>query len=110
MLLNDDARFPWLILVPRRPALCELHDLSHAERMVLIEEMARAGKNLKAITQAAKINTAALGNQVPQLHVHIVARHPGDAAWPGAVWGSGAAVPYAEETCQSLLDSLQKGL
>src|SRR5436190_8220484 len=74
VLLMNDARFPWLILVPRRPAPCELHDLSHAERMVLIEELARAGKHLKALTQAVKINTAALGNQVPQLHVHVVAR------------------------------------
>ncbi|MFL5239158.1 MAG: HIT domain-containing protein [Rhizomicrobium sp.] len=110
VLLMNDARFPWLIFVPRRPALCELHDLSHAERMALIEELARAGKNLKALTQAAKINTAALGNQVPQLHVHVVARHASDAAWPDPVWGGGAAVPYTDEQREGLLDRLRKSL
>src|ERR1700759_1472369 len=71
VLLMNDARFPWVILVPRRAGLSEIQDLKHAERMVLIEEINRAGDGLKKITSAKKINTAALGNMVPQLHVHV---------------------------------------
>jgi len=95
VLLMNDTRYPWLVLVPRRADLVELHDLSHAERMVLMEEIARAGKGLKTLIGATKINVGALGNLVPQLHVHVVARHPGDEAWPGPVWGKGEAKPYA---------------
>ena len=83
VLLMDDARYPWLILVPRRAGLSEIHDLKHAERMVLVEEINRASLGLKAITSAVKINVGALGNLVPQFHVHVVARKLGDAAWPG---------------------------
>jgi len=95
VLAMNDARYPWLILVPRRANAVEIHDLEHAERGVLMEEIARAGAALKSLTAAAKINIGALGNLVPQLHVHVVARNPGDAAWPGPVWGHGAAIAYA---------------
>lgn len=94
VLLMNDARYAWLILVPRRAEVVELHDLDAADRAILIEEVARAGAGLKTITGAAKINVGALGNLVPQLHVHVVAREPGDAAWPGPVWGHSPAVPY----------------
>ncbi|HXM00562.1 MAG TPA: HIT family protein [Rhizomicrobium sp.] len=94
VLVMNDARYPWLILVPRRAGLSELHDLTNAERVVLIEELSRAGAALKTLTNAAKINTGALGNLVPQLHVHVVARSPGDTAWPGPVWGQGVAIAY----------------
>ena len=107
VLLMNDSRFPWLVLVPRRADLVELHDLGHAERMVLVEEIARASKSLKALTGAAKINVGALGNLVPQLHVHIVARNSGDAAWPGPVWGQGTAVPYEEDACTAFVAKLR---
>jgi diadenosine tetraphosphate (Ap4A) HIT family hydrolase len=94
LLVMNDARYPWLILVPRREGLTEIFDLNVADRQMLIEEIARASEGLRKLTGAAKINIGALGNLVPQLHVHIVARHPGDAAWPGSVWGRGAAQPY----------------
>src|SRR6478735_2916350 len=94
VLLMNDARFPWLVLVPRRAGVSELHELAHAERMVLIEEIARAARALKSVTAAAKMNVASLGNLVPQLHVHVVARTPADAAWPQPVWGLGPSVPY----------------
>jgi diadenosine tetraphosphate (Ap4A) HIT family hydrolase len=94
VLLMNDARYPWLILVPRRADAVELFELDEADRAVLTEEIARASRGLKALRKAAKINIGALGNLVPQLHVHVVARSPGDAAWPGPVWGQGAAVPY----------------
>ena len=94
VLLMNDRRFAWLVLVPRQPDLTELFDLDAQERAELIEETAKAGHRLKEWSKAAKINIGALGNVVPQLHVHVIARRPGDAAWPGPVWGAGKAVPY----------------
>lgn len=110
VLLMNDARFAWLILVPRRAGLTDLHDLKHAEGLVLIEELKRASAGLKRLTDAAKINVGALGNLVPQLHLHVVARHPGDPAWPGPVWGQGTATPYAPDARQALVDRLVAGL
>lgn len=110
LLLMNDARFPWLILVPRRAQITELHELAHGERMVLIEEIARAARALKAISGAAKINMGALGNLVPQLHVHVVARRPGDAAWPGPVWGHGTPAPYRSADSAALLARLSADL
>ena len=104
VLLMNDARFPWLILIPRRPNLVELHDLSAEDRTFLIEELALAGERLNALTGAAKINIGALGNIVPQFHVHMVARKPGDAAWPGPVWGHGKPVPYEPAARDELVD------
>jgi diadenosine tetraphosphate (Ap4A) HIT family hydrolase len=95
VLLLNDARYIWLALVPRRADAVELHDLAPEDRAILMEEIARAGAGLKTLTGAAKINTGALGNIVPQLHIHIVARMPGDPAWPGPVWGHSPAEPYA---------------
>jgi diadenosine tetraphosphate (Ap4A) HIT family hydrolase len=103
VLLMDDARYAWLVLVPRRPASVELFDLSEADRGVLIDEIARAAKLLKTVSGATKINVASLGNLVPQLHVHVVARHPGDPAWPGPVWGHSAAMPYATAEREALV-------
>jgi diadenosine tetraphosphate (Ap4A) HIT family hydrolase len=110
VLLMNDARYPWLILVPRRVELSEVHDLKHAERMVLIEEINRASLGLKTLTNAVKINVGALGNLVPQLHVHIVARKIGDAAWPGPVWGSGQAVAYEQGVKDALIGKLRDKL
>lgn len=92
-LLMNDARFPWLVLVPRRAGLVELADLAAPDRAVLIEELARAGEGLNRATCADKINIGALGNIVRQLHVHVVARFEGDAAWPGPVWGGARLAP-----------------
>jgi diadenosine tetraphosphate (Ap4A) HIT family hydrolase len=94
VLLMNDARYRWLILVPRRANLVELFDLTASDRQVLTEEIAFAAELLKRLTAATKINVGALGNLVPQLHVHVVARSPGDPAWPGPVWGHSPAVPY----------------
>jgi len=110
VLLMNDARFPWLVLVPQRTNLVELHDLDAADRAVLIEEIARASRALKSLTNAAKINVGALGNLVPQLHIHVVARKPGDAAWPGPVWGQGAAQPYDPAAREALLKELARSL
>jgi diadenosine tetraphosphate (Ap4A) HIT family hydrolase len=110
LLLMNDARYPWLILVPRRFGLTEIHELKHAERMVLIEEINRASLALKTITNAVKINVGALGNLVPQLHVHVVARKIGDVAWPGPVWGNGQAVAYEQGVKNTLIAQLRDDL
>ena len=95
--LMNDARYTWLILVPRRPGLVELLDLSPADRGALIEEIALCSSALKRIVTPDKLNIGAIGNRVPQLHVHIVARFSSDPAWPDPVWGRGPAVPYGAE-------------
>ena len=89
VLLMDDARFPWLILVPQRPNLRDLHDVAAPEHGTMMAEIARAGHLMKSAFRADKINTAALGNQVPQLHIHVIARFTNDAAWPNPIWSAG---------------------
>jgi diadenosine tetraphosphate (Ap4A) HIT family hydrolase len=101
--LMDDARFPWLVLVPRVPGAVEWFDLGVADQALLWNEVRRAAKLLRAAPSCEKINLGALGNIVRQLHVHVVARHPGDAAWPGPVWGSGAARRHAPEALAAAL-------
>ena len=103
VLLMNDARYPWLILVPRVAGAVEIFDLFHTDRTTLMEEIVRAAQALKAISGAQKINVGALGNLVPQLHVHVVARSAGDAAWPGPVWGQGSAVAYEESARAALI-------
>jgi len=102
ILLMKDCRFPWLILVPERDSVREIHELSPADRAELTEEIARASEVLTRLFQPDKVNVGALGNIVPQLHVHVVARFTGDPAWPGPVWGSGPAVPYEDAALEAL--------
>ncbi len=109
VLAMNDARYPWLILVPRREAV-EIFDLDAADRAVLIEEIARAAGGLKRISDASKINVGALGNLVPQLHIHVVARNPGDAAWPGPVWGQGQAIAHAADALAAWTTRLREEL
>jgi diadenosine tetraphosphate (Ap4A) HIT family hydrolase len=87
VLLSNDANYPWLILVPRRADLVELIDLDDAGQAQLMAEIARVARALRAVTDCHKLNVAALGNMVPQLHVHVIARFRSDAAWPNPVWG-----------------------
>ena len=94
VLLMNDARVPWLILVPERPGVTELHALPPAERALLMEEIALASAVLERLYRPDKLNVGALGNLVPQLHVHVIGRFRSDAAWPGPLWGSGPALPY----------------
>ena len=91
-LMNDD-RFPWVVLVPRVPNASEWIDLDGAQQRLLLAEINQISQHLKHKPNVSKINIGALGNIVRQLHLHVVARTEGDAAWPGPVWGSGAAVP-----------------
>ena len=97
--LQADARWPWVVLIPRRPGAKELEHLSAADRAVLMEEAMLAGAAVRAIGSALgrpveKLNFAALGNVTPQLHAHVVGRRADDAAWPGPVWGVGDPVAY----------------
>ena len=87
VLVIKDANYPWLMLVPRRPEKVEIIDLDEVEQAQLMAEVSRAARALKDITKCDKLNIAALGNMVPQLHVHVIARRTGDAAWPRPVWG-----------------------
>lgn len=110
VLLMNDRRYPWLVLVPRRPCLVEPFDLPPADQTRLWREVGQAGAVLKASSGCRKVNVGALGNIVSQLHVHIVARNEGDAAWPGPVWGKGAAerfdasvLPHEVERYRALL-------
>jgi diadenosine tetraphosphate (Ap4A) HIT family hydrolase len=96
LLLMNDSRWPWLILVPQRPDLREIHDLVADARVLLIEEIARAGRALQMMAKPDKINVGMLGNLVPQLHIHVVARFATDPAWPGPVWGFGTRTPYTD--------------
>jgi diadenosine tetraphosphate (Ap4A) HIT family hydrolase len=110
VLLMNDARWPWLILVPMREGIVELNNLGAADRAQLIEEAAKAASFLKAYAEADKINIGALGNVVPQFHLHVVARAVGDPAWPGPVWGHGAARRYAEKEARALMAAAKEGL
>ena len=92
--LMNDRRYPWLLLVPRRAGVVEPFELGAFEQGQLWREVMHAGALLKRVTGCAKVNIGALGNIVAQLHVHIVARNDGDAAWPGPVWGKGAPERY----------------
>jgi diadenosine tetraphosphate (Ap4A) HIT family hydrolase len=103
ILLMEDARYFWLILVPRLEGVSEITDLSADERALLMEEAARAGEIISH-AGSAKLNIAALGNVVPQLHLHVVGRTPGDPAWPGPVWGHSPAVPYDEAARTARID------
>ena len=108
LLLNDDANFVWLILVPRRTGAVELIDLAETDRARLMEEVAQVSAALKRLTGCDKLNVAALGNAVAQLHVHIIARFRGDAAWPGPVWGKVPHKSYEDDARQRLLDRLRR--
>ena len=110
LLLMNDARYPWLILVPRRANLVEIADLDVSEQGLLWQEVNRAGAALRAVAPCDKLNLGALGNVVRQLHVHVVARREGDAAWPGPVWGSGPAIPRDTGAKTRLIAALRQPL
>lgn len=109
VLLMNDRRFPWLILVPRRPGLRDFDDVAGAEKADFHAEIDLASAVLREVAGAEKINVAALGNMVPQLHVHVIARFSGDAAWPSPVWGVGEAEPYGADEARSLVERLADG-
>ena len=113
--LQDDARFPWLILIPRRAGLHELEDLTASERARLMDEVVRAGEVVRMLGEAAqrpvqKLNVAALGNVTAQLHVHVVGRRHDDGLWPDPVWGRGEARPYGAGALQAGISRIRLSL
>lgn len=110
VLLMDDARFPWLILVPRIAGMRELLDLDDASRTDLYAEIDRVSRAIRELYTPDKQNIAALGNVVEQLHVHVIARYRSDAAWPRPVWGHGDRIAYAEPAAIERLIALRTSL
>ena len=110
VLLMDDARFPWLILVPRRANLRELIDLDIAAQQLLLAEIDRCARILRTLEKPDKLNIAALGNVVAQLHVHVIARRASDAAWPRPVWGFGEREPYTTDALSQRLAAMRRAL
>ncbi len=102
----DDARYPWLVLVPRVEGAVEILDLSEADQLRLYDEVRHCARVLQTHTDAEKLNIAALGNVVSQLHVHVIARFRDDDAWPKPVWGVHAAVRYEEAAAAKLIADL----
>lgn len=108
VLVIQDANYPWLLLVPRRLDVAEILDLDEVEQAQLMTETTRVARALREITQCDKLNIAALGNVVPQLHVHIVARRTTDAAWPRPVWGTVPPVDHHPEELKMFISEIRK--
>jgi diadenosine tetraphosphate (Ap4A) HIT family hydrolase len=103
MRLMNDKRWPWLLLVPQRPSVSEIFELTPLDQTMLTFEMGIAAKAVKDATGCLKINVAALGNQVRQLHIHVIARNEGDPAWPRPVWGVDGGEPYEKDEAERLV-------
>jgi diadenosine tetraphosphate (Ap4A) HIT family hydrolase len=108
--LMNDRRWPWLILVPQRPGICEIHELTPLDQTMLTFETGIAAQALKSVVNCEKINTGALGNIVRQLHLHVIARNSGDPAWPGPVWGHGTREPYGEKAARDFANAILKAI
>lgn len=104
--LMKDSRWPWLVLIPQRPAVSEIFELTPLDQTMLTFEMNSVAAALKQVTDATKINVGALGNIVRQLHVHVIARSEGDANWPGPVWGYGTAEPWDDTVRAGFIEKL----
>lgn len=108
--LMDDSHHPWLVLVPRVAGATELIDLSEDQQHALLREVTQASRILRERFAPDKLNVAALGNLVPQLHLHVIARYTGDIAWPRPVWGQAAMKPYTPEALVERIATLREGL
>ncbi|MEG3637880.1 HIT family protein [Magnetococcus sp. PR-3] len=108
VLLMNDAQYPWLILVPNRPDLTDLDQLSTADMVLVQYDIRRACKVLRQLFSPTKLNVASLGNMVPQLHIHVIARFDSDPAWPKPVWGVLPAKPYTQEALQQSVQQLKQ--
>lgn len=106
ILLMNDATWPWVLLVPRREGVREIYELDELDQARLLRESSALGRGMMALFGGDKLNVAALGNMVPQLHLHHIVRFEGDPAWPGPVWGKSAPVPYDAEQLERRLSEL----
>lgn len=105
--LMNDRRFPWAILVPRRPDITEIFELRPLDQVLFTLETLSLAEGMKRALGAKKMNVAALGNMVPMLHMHVIARFEADAAWPGPVWGVGAPEPYSPKDATRMIDLIK---
>lgn len=110
VLLMNDQTYPWLVLVPEQPGLRELHDLSPHDALTMSEEYRHVSRTMQRLFNADKMNVAALGNMVPQLHVHVIARFETDPAWPGPIWGVQPMKAYEKEALEKRLSLLRGAL
>ena len=110
VLLMNDSRYPWLILVPARGNKTEIHDLEAADQSLLMSEIDRSSRTLSRLYTPDKINVAAIGNVVSQLHIHVVARFRTDDAWPGPVWGAHPPRPYKAADLEQAIRVLRDAL
>lgn len=110
LLLMNDARYPWFILVPRRENLREIYQLADADQALLLRESAQLSRAIMQAYAGDKLNVAALGNVVPQLHLHHIVRHTGDAAWPAPVWGRHPPQAYDEAARRARIEALRPHL
>lgn len=102
----NDKRWPWLVMIPQRPGIEELHDLTPLDQAMLTFETNLVAQALKRVTGCSKINSGALGNVVRQLHIHVIARNEGDPGWPGPVWGYGAREPYRPSALHQFTETI----
>ena len=107
LLLLNDSNYPWFILVPQRPDIREIHQLCEPDQMQLMRESSQLAACIELAFAADKINIAALGNVVPQLHIHHIVRYTSDPAWPAPVWGNVAATPYSKDAAQDLCQRMR---
>jgi diadenosine tetraphosphate (Ap4A) HIT family hydrolase len=107
VLVVNDANWPWLLLVPRRLGVREIIDLDEVEQGQFMTEITRVARAMKTVTECDKLNIAALGNVVSQLHVHVIARREGDTGWPRPVWGAAPAVAYERAVLEQFMEELR---
>lgn len=110
VLLLNDSRLPWCILVPRRDGIREIHELPADDACLLTTEVVAVSRAISTLFSPDKINVGALGNIVPQLHIHVIGRYATDHAWPGPAWGAGPAVPYDADAARKRIMALQDGI
>ena len=107
LFLYNDSRYHWGLLVPRRAGAVEIADLSAGDQAQLMKEVVQLSGLIRALPGVEKLNVGALGNMVPQLHVHVIGRFKGDPAWPGPVWGHSAPVPWPEPAAAPLAQAFK---
>ena len=108
LFLQNDTRYPWFVLVPRIADVTELYQLTEADQTQLMAEISLISRYLKDVCAMHKVNVGALGNVVPQLHIHVLGRDPNDGTWPGPVWGVGVAEPYSAEALAEQVQRIQQ--
>ncbi len=110
LLMMNDSQYPWFILVPEKTGIKEIYQLGKTERRVLTDESSFLAEKMAALYNADKLNIAAIGNLVPQLHIHHVVRYQSDKAWPAPIWGKFAAVPYTRQQITDNIDRVKERL